>query len=435
MNNSTFGKFVAQSNYIKLCLDNFNNKDICDNFIRNLCVLFINENPQNISSASDAYAKLIPKLVMNGVTNNDKSVVNDKLNEAYKLYNLTFARDISLNPPSLLQEVMTIVQLYNSYINERNTGTTLTTDKESYISSALERLVRLFNSINQNATLINNQLSSIYTINTPNSPNSISSLSTLYNSTYLGQSSDYFTKIQSQILDSNNNLKIPNSLIYDPNNSTDNLFNQSSNFVKVNDDFTNVIRTYTGSNKNAEPSAINQYGSTPYDDYKFALYNAASNNVISYDGSNTLVLDPKNTDPTSDINQMLRVKNPKKPCLGTIFYDGQNLSYVDPTIDFDGRQPEKKYDTSVFAASVNDLYKKIVQTAKTKNNNSAVIRNGYMATCKLKYSREIIKHVTFCVVNASVGFNNLPFDNVDLNGKFCIVFMAYDPYGDFLQKL
>jgi hypothetical protein len=180
---------------------------------------------------------------MNGVTNNDKSVVNDKLNEAYKLYNQTFGRNASANPPSLLQQVMTIVQLYNSYINERNDGNTLTTDKESYISSALERLVRLFNSINQNATLINNQLSSIYTINTPNSPNSISSLSTLYNSTYLGQSSDYFTKIQSQILDSNNNLKIPNSLIYDPNNSTDNLFNQLSNFVKVNNDFANVIRT------------------------------------------------------------------------------------------------------------------------------------------------------------------------------------------------
>ena len=75
-NLKTLALIAAKSHNNALCSQNIQNEKICLEFVRNLCILFLNEPDTNgkftsFSSAFDFYTKLIPKLVFNDVI--DKS--------------------------------------------------------------------------------------------------------------------------------------------------------------------------------------------------------------------------------------------------------------------------------------------------------------------------------------------------------------------------
>lgn len=78
----TIAKCIGMNNMLKLRLANITNDKICYEFVRNLCILHLNEpispnGPFNtFTNSQDLYAKLVPKLALNGVLSDYQENVN-----------------------------------------------------------------------------------------------------------------------------------------------------------------------------------------------------------------------------------------------------------------------------------------------------------------------------------------------------------------------
>lgn len=121
MDSKTLWRSIALSNTNTLRINNISNEKISLDFVRNLCILYLNETNKDtnkfseFNTAADFYSKLIPKLVVNGVVDDYQkqsykiiiTALNDITNTSNQTYKLTDSN-------SMISQIKVALDKYNT---------------------------------------------------------------------------------------------------------------------------------------------------------------------------------------------------------------------------------------------------------------------------------------------------------------------------------
>jgi hypothetical protein len=494
MNSKTHGLSIGLSNFNALRLANIKNETNSLEFVRNLCILFLNEKDNDkfsgFSNAYDFYDKLVPKLVHNGIQDNSQTQLNtdiynilksiNDLNEStYSLSNLNSLFNQIKNLLDSIQATQAAAQAAAQAVVQTAAQAAAQAAVQTVAQAAAQTVAQpadqaaaqtvaqpadqaAAQTVAQPADQAAAQTetaqptqptqttqSNVFAIPTP----TITSILSLILSNNL-KIINYMNSILSVFpTDSNiisnkqsilTNLSLINDVIikyFSQQNQSDyqnistslNISTVSALYTNLNTLIVPLMNQYLELKNNTEQrtGSILNYNDI-LSDYKIKLYNTLVDIIISYNGINKDMLYNKTVDPTSNIIQMLTVVNIDKPCFGTVFFSGVNIDYKDPTIDKDDKEKTNIYDKNYFIKSLSKLSENLKNLAYS-TNGKYLLPNGFMGNCRLNYGNGIIKFGTFALVNPILNNTNEPMSSIDLSQNFGMIFMAYNPCSDSLS--
>ncbi len=469
-----YGLGIGLSNFNALRLVNIRNETNSLEFIRNLCILFLNEKDSNgkfseFSNAYELYNKLVPKLVHNSVQDNSQTQLNTNIYNTLKsiidLNEDTYNLSNSISLSKKMKDELDLIQIAaEKAAAEKAAAEKAAADKAAAEKAAADKAAAEKAAADKAAAAIPVTSSAIpdtssvvipatssapipatSSVPIPDTssaaiPDTSSVVIPATSSVVIPATTATINPILVLILSNNSKIisNITSILSVFPTDPNTNINKQSildnlslvSKYLQTNklDNqiildllIGSIIPTLYNNLKSLINPLIDQYKqliNNTFIDYKIKLYN--------------ILLEINNPmNPTSDINQMLTVVNIDKPYFGTVFFSGTNVDYKDPTIDKDDKENTNIYDKNDFIASLSTLSENLKDYTYSTSGNY-LLPNGFIGNCRLNYGG-IIKFGTFALVNSILDNTNKPMSSIDLSQKFGMIFMAYNPCSESLS--